>query len=234
MVHEPLDKLEAYVAAGADIITVQVESAVHIHRVLQRLGSMEHISGAGRGVVRGLALNPGTPLEWLARPVLDEVEMVVLLAVDPGWSGQTLRPHDLLARGEGQGAHRCDGERHPGLLSTAASPATTSPWWRRPGRISSSPAAPCSTERPPPRMLDSCWTPCGVGRRDSPRVEVALMRSRWSDEEAAEFVTRYGAEWGEPAGTSHVFQPIAGSRAWAGAARGRQFLGQSDLAERFR
>jgi ribulose-phosphate 3-epimerase len=92
MVHEPLDKLQAYVAAGADILTVQVESAVHIHRVLQRLGSMEHISGAGRGVVRGLALNPGTPLEWLARPLLDEVDLIVLLAVDPGWSGQTLAP----------------------------------------------------------------------------------------------------------------------------------------------
>ncbi len=92
MVHEPLDKLAAYVAAGADIVTVQVESAVHIHRVLQHLGSMEHVSGHGRGVARGLALNPGTPLEWLARPLLDELELIVLLAVDPGWSGQALAP----------------------------------------------------------------------------------------------------------------------------------------------
>ncbi|MFH0915897.1 MAG: ribulose-phosphate 3-epimerase [bacterium] len=89
MVHEPLDKLGAYVAAGADILTVHVESAVHIHRVLQRLGGMEHVAGPGRGLVRGLALNPGTPLEWLAPPLLDEVEMIVLLAVDPGWGGQT-------------------------------------------------------------------------------------------------------------------------------------------------
>ena len=95
MVHEPLDKLAAYVAAGADIITVQVEAAVHIHRVLQRLGAMEHFAGVDRGLVRGLAFNPGTPLEWLAPPLLDEVEMIVLLAVDPGWSGQKFAPTTL-------------------------------------------------------------------------------------------------------------------------------------------
>ncbi len=95
MVHEPLDKLAAYVAAGADIITVHVEAAIHIHRVLQRLGAMEHTAGAGRGIVRGLALNPGTPLEWLGPPLLDEVDMISLLAVDPGWSGQQFAPTTL-------------------------------------------------------------------------------------------------------------------------------------------
>jgi ribulose-phosphate 3-epimerase len=95
MVHEPLDKLGAFVAAGADIITVHVEAAVHIHRVLQRLGGMEHSAGPDRGIVRGLALNPGTPLEWLAPSLLDEVEMISLLAVDPGWSGQKFAPTTL-------------------------------------------------------------------------------------------------------------------------------------------
>ena len=95
MVHEPLEKLPAFVAAGADIITVHVEAAVHIHRVLQRLGGMEHSSGPGRGIVRGLALNPGTPLEWLTPPLLHEVEMISLLAVDPGWSGQKFAPTTL-------------------------------------------------------------------------------------------------------------------------------------------
>jgi ribulose-phosphate 3-epimerase len=88
MVHEPLDRLDDYAAAGADIITVHVEAAVHIHRVLQRLEETEHSAGADRGIVRGLALNPGTPLEWLSPPLLDEVEMISILAVDPGWSGQ--------------------------------------------------------------------------------------------------------------------------------------------------
>ncbi len=95
MVSEPLDKLTAYVEAGADIVTVHVEAAVHIHRVLQRLGSLEHCEGAGRGVVRGLALNPGTPLEWLTPSLLEEVEMISLLAVDPGWSGQRFAPTTL-------------------------------------------------------------------------------------------------------------------------------------------
>ena len=88
MIHEPLDRLPDYVAAGADIITVQLEAAIHIHRVLQRLGSVEHAAGDGRRLVRGLALNPATPLEWLAPPLLDEVDLIVLLAVDPGWRGQ--------------------------------------------------------------------------------------------------------------------------------------------------
>jgi ribulose-phosphate 3-epimerase len=88
MVHEPLDKLADYVDAGADIVTVHVEAAVHIHRVLQRLGTMEHSAGPGRGIVRGLALSPGTPLEWLAPPLLDEVELISVLAVDPGYGGQ--------------------------------------------------------------------------------------------------------------------------------------------------
>lgn len=88
MINEPLEKLSAYAAAGADIITVHLESAVHIHRVLQRLGSLEHGAGPGRGIVRGLALNPGTPLEWLTAPLLEEVDLITLLAIDPGWGGQ--------------------------------------------------------------------------------------------------------------------------------------------------
>lgn len=88
MVREPLDVLPEYAAAGADVITVQVEGAVHIHRVLQRLGTLESASTPGAPVVRGLALCPATPLNWLTDPLLAEVEMVVLLAVDPGSSGQ--------------------------------------------------------------------------------------------------------------------------------------------------
>ena len=92
MMHEPLSRLEDYAAAGADVITVQLESAIHIHRLLQHLGCIEHISGPERGLVRGLALNPGTALEWLTAPLLDEIDLIVLLAVDPGWGGQVLSP----------------------------------------------------------------------------------------------------------------------------------------------
>jgi ribulose-phosphate 3-epimerase len=55
---------------------------------------LEHGERPGEGIVRGLALDPGTPLEWLG-PLLDEVDMVTLLAIDPGWSGQSMAPATL-------------------------------------------------------------------------------------------------------------------------------------------
>lgn len=91
LIDEPLDKLESYVAAGADMITVHVESCRHIHRVLQRLGEITNANDPDRGVLRGIALNPGTPLEVI-NPLIDELEMVFLLAVNPGWSGQKFIP----------------------------------------------------------------------------------------------------------------------------------------------
>ena len=87
MINEPLDKLEGYVAAGADMITVHAESSRHIHRVLQTLGEMTNANDPARGILRGVALNPGTPLGAI-EPLLDEAEMVFLLAINPGWSGQ--------------------------------------------------------------------------------------------------------------------------------------------------
>ena len=91
MIEEPLDKLESYLAAGADMITVHVESCRHIHRVLQKLGQMTNANNPDRGILRGIALNPGTPLETIM-PLLDELEMVFLLAVNPGWGGQKFIP----------------------------------------------------------------------------------------------------------------------------------------------
>ena len=87
MIDEPLGQVESFVAAGADLVTIQVESTRHPHRVLQALGKMTNANDPARGIVRGVALNPGTPLEALD-PLLDELEMVVLLAVNPGWGGQ--------------------------------------------------------------------------------------------------------------------------------------------------
>jgi len=91
MIDEPLNKLESYVAAGADMLTVHVESSRHIHRVLQALGKMTNANEPARGILRGIALNPGTPLEVIT-PLMDELEMVFLLAVNPGWSGQKFIP----------------------------------------------------------------------------------------------------------------------------------------------
>jgi len=88
MIEEPLEKVDAYVAAGADMITVHVESSTHIHRVLQKLGGMDNANDPSRGLVRGAALNPGTPLSFL-KPLLEEVEVVMLLGINPGWGGQS-------------------------------------------------------------------------------------------------------------------------------------------------
>ena len=91
MIIEPLEKIKDYVAAGADIISVHAESSVHIHRILQELGKMSNQNDPERGLIRGVALNPGTPIEAL-EPLLDEVEMVTLLAINPGWGGQQFIP----------------------------------------------------------------------------------------------------------------------------------------------
>jgi len=91
LIEDPLNKLESYVAAGADMITVHVESCRHIHRVLQKLGEMTNANDSNRGILRGIALNPGTPLEVIT-PLIDELEMVFLLAVNPGWRGQKFIP----------------------------------------------------------------------------------------------------------------------------------------------
>jgi ribulose-phosphate 3-epimerase len=91
MIEEPLDKLESYIAAGADMITVHVESCRYVHRILQKLKEFTNTNDPNRGILRGIALNPGTPLEVIT-PLIDELEMVFLLAVNPGWSGQKFIP----------------------------------------------------------------------------------------------------------------------------------------------
>jgi ribulose-phosphate 3-epimerase len=87
MIAEPLGKVREYVEAGADIVTIHPDASAHPHRVLQEMGGMENVNDVARGLIRGVALNPGTPLEVL-EPLLDELEMVLLLAVNPGWGGQ--------------------------------------------------------------------------------------------------------------------------------------------------
>ncbi len=91
MIAEPLEKVADYVAAGADVVTIHVEACSHVHRVLQKLGTLTNVNDAERGIVRGVALNPGTPLEALD-PLLDELEYISLLAVNPGWGGQKYIP----------------------------------------------------------------------------------------------------------------------------------------------
>jgi ribulose-phosphate 3-epimerase len=91
MVSNPLDKVADFVGAGADIIVFQLEGVRHPHRVLQVLGQAANANDSQRGIVRGVALNPGTPLQVL-EPLLSDLELVLLLAVDPGWGGQQFSP----------------------------------------------------------------------------------------------------------------------------------------------
>lgn len=94
MVREPLASLGDYVAAGADIITIHPDACTHPHRVLQVLGSMKHRDRPERTVARGVAINPGLPVDALD-PLLDDAEMILLVAINPGWGGQAFIPGTL-------------------------------------------------------------------------------------------------------------------------------------------
>ena len=87
MIEEPLDKIESFVQAGADIVTINIESTRHVHRALQMLGQMENVNNPNRGILRGVVLNPGSTTETV-RPLMSDLEIILLLAVNPGWSGQ--------------------------------------------------------------------------------------------------------------------------------------------------
>lgn len=91
MIQDPLERVAAFVEAGADMITFQVESAPNPLRVLQVLGDAANANDPSHGIVRGLAVSPGTPLEVL-EPLLDDLEYVLILAINPGWGGQRFRP----------------------------------------------------------------------------------------------------------------------------------------------
>ena len=84
MVEDPLRMLPEVVLAGAGIVTVHAESGRHPHRALQEL---TRLSAEMRPVIRGYAINPGTPVQAI-EPVLDLIDLVLVLAVNPGWSGQ--------------------------------------------------------------------------------------------------------------------------------------------------
>jgi ribulose-phosphate 3-epimerase len=86
MIQDPQAKVGDYVYAGADIVTVHVESCEDIHPVLRELGMMENRNDPDRGLVRGIALNPDTPVELL-EPLLNDIEMIVVLAVNPKVKG---------------------------------------------------------------------------------------------------------------------------------------------------
>jgi ribulose-phosphate 3-epimerase len=86
MIERPDDFLEPFARAGADIITVHVEACVHLHRTLQTIKQL--------GKKAGVALNPATPLCFL-EPILNDVDLVLIMSVNPGFGGQKFIPSAL-------------------------------------------------------------------------------------------------------------------------------------------
>ncbi len=77
----PVDPyIEAFAAAGADIITAHVEAGPHIHRTLQAI--------KGQGVKAGVSLNPGTPASVIDY-LYDQLDLILVMSVNPGFGGQS-------------------------------------------------------------------------------------------------------------------------------------------------
>ncbi|WP_022836482.1 ribulose-phosphate 3-epimerase [Salisaeta longa] len=80
MVERPERFLEAFAEAGADVLTVHAEATSHLHRALQQIHAL--------GCRAGVAINPATPLTQI-EPVLTMVDLVLVMSVNPGFSGQS-------------------------------------------------------------------------------------------------------------------------------------------------
>lgn len=91
MIENPQDFIDAFVNAGADIITVHVETTPHLHRVVQSI--KEH------GIKAGVVLNPATALSSIEE-ILPFIDMALLMSVNPGFGGQKFIPStvDKIAR----------------------------------------------------------------------------------------------------------------------------------------
>jgi ribulose-phosphate 3-epimerase len=80
MIEKPDQFIESFSDAGADLITVHYETCPHLHSTLQNIQY--------HGCMRGVVINPGTSVE-LITPVLNYLDIVVLMSVNPGYGGQT-------------------------------------------------------------------------------------------------------------------------------------------------
>lgn len=86
MIEEPDRYVEDFAKAGADIITVHAEACRHLDRTIAHIKEL--------GVMAGVAINPATPIEVL-RHVLEQVDMVLIMMVNPGYGGQKMIPYTL-------------------------------------------------------------------------------------------------------------------------------------------
>jgi ribulose-phosphate 3-epimerase len=86
MIENPEQYVESFAGVGADQITVHVEATRHLHRLIQQIKSLK--------VSAGVALNPATPLEVLSE-ILGDVDLVLVMSVNPGFGGQSFIPQSL-------------------------------------------------------------------------------------------------------------------------------------------
>lgn len=91
MIADPDRYVADFARAGADVITVHAEAAVHLHRTLDLI--------RGLGAKAGVALNPATPLSAVEE-VLDRIDLLLIMSVNPGFGGQAFIPEavDKVAR----------------------------------------------------------------------------------------------------------------------------------------
>lgn len=80
MIENPDSYVEEFIDAGADIITVHVEAATHLHRTIQLIKA--------KGVKAGVVLNPATPVDAI-KHIIHDIDMVLLMTVNPGFGGQS-------------------------------------------------------------------------------------------------------------------------------------------------
>lgn len=86
MIVEPEKFVEEFKDAGANSITVHQEACPHLHRNIQQIKSL--------GMNAGVAINPATPVSFLQDIILD-VDMVLVMSVNPGFGGQSFIPHTI-------------------------------------------------------------------------------------------------------------------------------------------
>ncbi|AHF07632.1 ribulose-phosphate 3-epimerase [Desulfitobacterium metallireducens] len=83
MIEQPERYIQDFADAGADHITVHLEATPHIHRAVQQIKAL--------GLSAGVAVNPATPLDGL-KYILPELDMVLIMSVNPGFGGQKFIP----------------------------------------------------------------------------------------------------------------------------------------------
>jgi len=86
MIERPDALIPDFAKAGADILTVHIEACSHLHRTIQLIKS--------HGIKAGVSLNPHTPVSVLA-PVIDELDLILIMSVNPGFGGQSFIPYSL-------------------------------------------------------------------------------------------------------------------------------------------